>query len=188
MPKATVQSAMPIHVGEDLTPTETDVALNDLFQTGFFSNVSMYNNNGTLVVKLAERPTIAKVNFTGNELIKKAQLQKVLNQAGLTLGNTFNETILSQLKQSLEQEYIALGKYAVRITTNVKRLPRNRVSIDIKISEGLSAKITRITVVGNHAFDEDTLIDQLTVTTPGIFTFFTGDDKYNHKKLKHRAQ
>jgi outer membrane protein insertion porin family len=100
----------------------------------------------------------------------------------------FNNSLLRQIQQSLEQQYNSQGKYAVQVNTVVNPLPRNRVGIDIKISEGLSAKINRINIVGNHAFSESTLVDQLNVTTPGFFAFFTGSDKFSQDKLSSSLQ
>jgi len=183
VPEKSILHALPVSVGDDMNTALGNQMLNTLFQTGFFSSANLYQSGNTLIIQVQQRPVIAKVSFSGNELIKKDDMQQVLNKVGLTVGNMFNETTLNQLKQSLEQEYIALGKYAVRIKTDMIHLPRNRVSIKIKISEGLSAKILRINIVGNKIFDEDTLKNQLTFNTQHWFSFITGSDKYTKQKL-----
>jgi outer membrane protein insertion porin family len=188
VPEGTVRADVPVTVGQDFEASQSQSVIEDLFKTGYFSDVSLYNNNGTLVIKVVEQPTIASINISGNELIKTDQLQTVLNNVGLQVGNMFNHSLLRQIQQSLEQQYNSQGKYAVIVTTTVNPLSRNRVDIDIKISEGLTAKITRINIVGNHAFSEKTLVDQLTVSTPGLIAFFTGSDKYSQDKLSKSLQ
>jgi outer membrane protein insertion porin family len=183
VPESTVRADVPVTVGQDFEPSQSQAVIEDLFKTGYFSDVSLYNNNGTLVINVTEQPTIASVNISGNELIKTDQLQTVLNNVGLQVGNMFNHSLLRQIQQSLEQQYNSQGKYAVKVDTVINPLPRNRVGLDIKISEGLTAKITRINIVGNHAFSESTLVDQLTLSTPGFIPFFTGSDKYSQDKL-----
>ncbi len=188
VPEKSVLHALPISVGDDMNAALSNRVLNALFQTGFFNSANLYQSGNTLIIQVQQRPTIAKVSFSGNELIKKDDMQEVLNKIGLTVGSMFNETTLNQLKQSLEQEYIALGKYAVRIKADVTQLPRNRVGIKIKISEGLSAKILRINIVGNTVFDTDSLEDQLAFNTPHWFSFLTGSDKYTKQKLNQSLE
>ena len=63
-------------------------------------------------------------------------------------------------------------------------MPRNRVLVSIDISEGLVAKVRRISIIGNHVFDESTLINQMDITTSGFFTFVTQTDRYSEEKLE----
>ena len=83
---------------------------------------------------------------------------------------------------------MARSKYAVRITMQVTHLSSNRVDIKIIISEGLSARIQRINIVGAHAFKQSTLVDQLKISTPGLLSFITGDDKYSQVKMAQSLQ
>ncbi|MDO8953462.1 MAG: outer membrane protein assembly factor BamA [Gammaproteobacteria bacterium] len=188
VPLSTVRADVPVTIGQDFQSNQSQAVIEDLFKTGYFSDVSLYNNKGVLTIKVVEQPTIASIAISGNEAIKTAQLQTVLNNVGLQVGNMFNRSLLRQIQQSLEQQYNTQGKYAVKVDTVINPLPRNRVGIDIKVSEGLSAKIIRINVVGNHAFDESTVVDQLSLTTPGFMAFFTGSDKYSQDKLSKSLQ
>lgn len=190
VPLSTVQSEIPISVGDNYTAALGDKIINDLNTTGFFNNVQLYQSGSTLIVKVHERPTIAAINFSGNQLIKSPQLKKVLTEAGLTVGSVFQQTTLNQIRNALEGQYMMRSKYAVRITTTVKNLPRNRVDVDIKISEGLAAKIERINIVGARAFSEGTLVNQLKISTPNLFafTFLTGKDKYSQAKMDASLQ
>jgi len=188
VPLNTVRADVPIAIGQDFEPGQSQAVIDDLFKTGYFSDVSLFDNKGVLTIKVTEQPTIASVDITGNEAIKTDQLQTVLNNVGLQVGNMFNRSLLRQIQQSLEQQYNSQGKYAVQVNPVINSLPRNRVGIDIKISEGLTAKINSINIVGNHAFSEKTLVNQLTLTTPGILAFFTGSDKYSQDKMNKSLQ
>src|SRR3546814_69907 len=52
------------------------------------------------------------------------------------------------------------------------------------IFEGDVAKIEKITFVGNKAFSQGTLLDQLDLTTSGFMTWYTNTDKYSREKLE----
>jgi len=184
VPVSSVVANTPVKVGEDLTPALSNEVVSDLFKTGYFKNVQLYNQNGTLLIQVEELPTIASIDFKGNELIKTDQLKTVLNNVGLQVGNTFSQTLVNQIKQSLVNEYNSQGKYAVQVNVDVKPVHDNRVGLTIDVSEGLDAKIQSINITGNHDFSNSKLIDQLPISTPGIVAFFTGADIYTADKMQ----
>jgi outer membrane protein insertion porin family len=57
------------------------------------------------------------------------------------------------------------------------------VAINFNITEGESTRIARINIVGTKAFSEKELLDQMTLTTPGWFTWYTKNDQYSKQKL-----
>jgi outer membrane protein insertion porin family len=65
----------------------------------------------------------------------------------------------------------------------VTPLERNRVGINIGVTEGEMAKIRGINIVGTEAFSEDDLLGQFTLRTPGWLTWYTKHDRYAREKL-----
>ena len=180
----TVLADLPFKQGDDLTAVLSNSAITDLYQSGYFSNISLWRKGQNLVVKVAELPTIGSIQIKGNSAIKTKELKQVLLEAGVQVGNMYDATVLRQVKQSLQQAYYKLGKYAVRVHVDIVKMSRNRVKVVLHISEGLSAEIRHITFVGNHAFSSGELSDQLALTTPGLLTFFTKKDVYSTIKLQ----
>ena len=179
----TVYNYLPVNVGDTLNAQRAAEAVRALFKTGFFSDVSLAHEGGVLVVKVVERPSIAKVNLTGNKDVKTEDLTDALKRIGLSEGRVFDRSLLEQVKRELERQYFARGKYGVKITSEVKPLDRNRVEINLKVDEGQVAKIRRITLVGNHAFDEKTLMSNFQLGPPALFSVFTQNDQYSKQKL-----
>ena len=60
---------------------------------------------------------------------------------------------------------------------------RNRVGLMISIFEGSIATISRIAIVGNEAFDDDILLDEMSLSEAGLFTWFSGSNNYETEKL-----
>lgn len=179
----TVYSYLPIKVGDQMSSAESTQVIKDLYDTSFFSNISLSRRGNTLVINLQELPVISAIHLSGNKDIPTDKLMKVLSQNGFVEGHVYNHVFIKEMRESLQDQYYAQGKYNARVDLVVKDEPRNRVSIDIKISEGVVAKIYSINVVGNHVFSQDTLLDQLTISTPGWFTWFTSTDEYTSDKL-----
>ena len=179
----TVFNYLPIKIGDTVDEQRAAEAVRALFRTGFFSDVTLQRQDGTLIVKVAERPSIAKVDISGNKDIKTEDLKDSLKRIGLAAGRVFDRSLLEQVKRELERQYFARGKYGVKITSEVKLQPRNQVDIALKIDEGQVAKIRRVSIVGNHAFSEATLLKQFQLGPPGLFSVFSENDQYSKQKL-----
>ena len=96
--------------------------------------------------------------------------------------------MIDKIQQSLLNQYYELGRYNARVVVTATPMSRNRMLVKIDISEGLVAKIRRINIINNHVFSETTLNKQLTVSTPGIFTFITQKDRYTPEKLEESIE
>jgi outer membrane protein insertion porin family len=179
----TVFNYLPVQVGDSISPQRTAEAIRALFRTGFFNDVRIEREDNTLVVAVAERPSIANVEFSGNETLTTEDLEGALNNVNFSVGRAFDRSVFDQVTQELRRSYFAIGKYGVQITETVTPLERNRVSINFDISEGEAATIKEINVVGNEVFDDDELVDLFNLETTGWFTVFTKADQYSKQKL-----
>ena len=181
--EGTVYDYLPINIGDNLTEGRIQNAIRALYKTGFFRDVEMRHDNDTLIIIVHERPSIATFVVSGNKLIKTDDLYKNLNKAGLSQGQIFNRVTLDGFIQQLTDEYYSHGKYAAIITPTVTDIGNNRVNVSVKISEGVTAKIRSISIVGNHAFSEEDLRDVFKLKVADFWTFFGSSDEYSREKL-----
>ena len=179
----TVFNYLPVKPGDTLDAKRSGEVIRALFKTGFFKDVRLERDGDVLVVVVQERPAIAELNFSGNKSIDTDALKEGLKDVGLAEGRTFNRSVLDRIERELERQYFNQGKYGVKIKTTVTPLERNRVAIDIDVTEGETARIKGINIVGNKAFDEDELLDQFKLSTGGWFSRFTKDNQYSRQKL-----
>ena len=179
----TVYSYLPVNVGEKFSLDNVSPAIKALFKTGFFKDVSLEREGSTLIVNVVERPSIAKIVFEGNKDLSKDDLTKALDKIGLAEGKIFDRQVLDKVEQELTRQYLSHGKYGLKIKIDVANLTRNRVGINIKISEGRVTKIKQINIVGNAAFDEKVLLKTFELSTSNILSFYTKDDQYSKQKL-----
>ncbi|MFI3136672.1 MAG: outer membrane protein assembly factor BamA [Methylococcaceae bacterium] len=178
-----VYDALPVHVGDTFSNSDVAPAIRALFKTGFFKDVSLKHEGSSLIVTVIERPTIAKIAFEGNKDLSKEDLGKALKKIGLTEGQVFNRQVLDKVEQELRRQYYSHGKYGLKITTDVTTAARNRVSIQINISEGQAAKIQQINIVGNTSFETSKLLSEFELSTSNLLSFYTKDDQYAKQKL-----
>lgn len=179
----TVYNYLPVRVGEKFSLDNANSSIKALFKTGFFKDILLERDGSTLVVNVVERPSIAKIIFDGNKDLSSDDLTSALKKIGLAEGKVFNQQVLDKVEQELRRQYFSHGKYGLRIKTEVSQLTRNRVGINIEISEGRVAKIKQINIVGNNVFDNGTLLKAFELDTTGVLSFYTKDDQYSKQKL-----
>ncbi len=179
----TVFSYLPIKVGETMDEEKARRAVRALYATGFFQDVRLEVDNDVLVVFVQERPAIAQIDFAGMKEFEPDNIKKALRELGLAEGRIFDRALLEQTEQEIKRQYLSKGLYATAVQVTVTPLERNRVAINITITEGDVAKIRGINIVGARAFSESELIDQFVLRTPGWLTWYTKHDRYARERL-----
>ena len=180
----TVFSYLPIKQGDTFTDDKASAAIRALYATGFFNDVEISaESGGVVVVKVQERPAIGTIDFAGLHEFDKDALTKALKSVGLSPGRSFDKAIVDRAEQELKRQYLTRGYYAAEVTTTVTPIDRDRVGLLFSVIEGPSAKIRQVNFIGNHAFSEGTLRDEMQLSTPNWFSWYTKNDLYAKDKL-----
>ncbi|MCE2571462.1 outer membrane protein assembly factor BamA [Motilimonas eburnea] len=174
---------LPIRVGDEVDAFTLSQAVKSLYKSGNFEDVQVYRDNGQLIIKVLERPTISNIELSGNKTIKEEELRETLKSSGVRVGDALDRTSLSNIEKSLEDFYHSVGKYGAKVTAIATPLPRNRVDLKFNFVEGRSAQIQQINIVGNTVFDEQDLLKQLELTDSAPWWNFLADQKYQKQKL-----
>ena len=178
-----VFDALTIQPGDRVTDADISMATRALFETGFFDQVEVRADGDVLVIEVTERPAVSRIDIEGNQAIKTDDLLDSLRRAGIVEGDVLKRATLDQLEQAIQRQYTSRGRYDATVSSEIIEQDRNRVGLKISIYEGSVATISRISIVGNEAFDDDTLLDEMSLTEPGVFTWFSGSDNYETEKL-----
>ena len=179
----TVFSYLPVRVGDTFNDEKAAAAIKALYATGFFKDVRIEAEGDVLVVAVEERPAIASVEFSGTKEFDKDTLRKSLKELGLAESRILDKSLVDRAEQELKRQYLSRGLYGVKITTTITPIERNRVNVSFDVDEGEVARIRQIRIIGNKAFKEDDLRDQLKMSTPGWFSWYTKADQYSKQKL-----
>ncbi len=181
--EGTVFNYLPVNIGDRMDAQRIQEALRALYATGFFKDVELRRDGGTLIVVVKERPSIESFTITGNKDIKTEDLEKSLRNVGLAKGKVFNQSTLDEVDRFLTDQYYSRGKYGVVVDTHVTDMPNNQVSIAIDIKEGKRSRIQQINIVGNEAFSEDELRSVFKLRTPNWLSWYRNDDKYSREEI-----
>ena len=180
----TILNYLPVRTRDNFDPGRDGArALRALYDTGLFSDVIIKRRDANiLLIEVVERPSIGSISIDGNQKIPTEELQSSLRQADIALGRVYNRSLLETVERELRRVYFSAGNYGSEIDIEVKELERNRVALDIDITEGAIAKIQHINIVGNESYSEDRLVDLLQSAeyTPNPFS---SRDEYSQVKL-----
>ena len=178
-----VFGALPLNVGEQADDRRLVESTRALFKTGFFQDIQLGREGNVLVITVVERPSVASIAIEGNKAISTEDLMKGLKQSGLAEGEIFQRATLEGVRNELQRQYVAQGRYSATVETEVIPQPRNRVGLKVNINEGTVAAIQHINVVGNTKFPDEDLVDLFELKTTNWLSFFKNDDKYAREKL-----
>ncbi len=179
----TVFSYLPIKQGDTFTDDKASVAIRALYATGFFSDVRIATEGDVVIVNVVERSAIGSIDFAGLHEFDKEALDKALKAVGLSPGRYYDKALVDRAEQELKRQYLTRGFYAAEVTTTVTPIDNSRVSILFTVNEGPSAKIRQVNFIGNKAFSASTLRNEMQLSTPNWFSWYTKNDLYSKDKL-----
>ena len=179
----TVFSYLPFKIGDTFTDDKASAAIRALYATGFFNDVRIGTEGDVVIVNLAERSVIGTIDFSGLHEFDKDAIGKAMKSVGLVSGRAYDPSLVSKAEQELKRQYLTRGYYAAEVTTTVSPIDRNRVGLLFSVIEGPSAKIRQVAFIGNHVFSDSTLRDEMQLSTPNWFSWYTKDDLYSKDKL-----
>ena len=179
----TVFASLPLRVGDTYSDERGSAAIRALFDLGLFKDVRIDVNGNVLVVIVEERPTIADVDFVGTKEFDKAALQKALREVGLADGRPYDKALADRAEQELKRQYVSRSLYNAQVVTTVTPIERNRVNLTFTVTEGESARIREVRVVGNKAFSESTLLSLFDQDSGGFMSWYTKSNQYSRTKL-----
>jgi outer membrane protein insertion porin family len=179
----TVFASIPVRVGEPYTDDKAAASIRALFALGLFKDVRIETQDGVVTVIVEERPNVADVDFSGNREFDKEVLKRALRDIGLSEGRPYDKALVDRAEQELKKQYINKSMYAVEIVTTVTPIERNRVNVSFAVTEGETAKISEINIVGNKTFSADTLRGLFDSDTGNWLSWYTKSNRYSRTKL-----
>lgn len=177
-----VKTYLGITPGQTISKYDLDTGLKKLYETGFFSDVAVSQNGGTVTVNVVENPSINQVLFEGNDKISKDDLEKEIT---LRSRSVYTRTkVQADLKRLLDV-YRRNGRYSAEITPQVIQLEQNRVNLVYSIKEGPKALIEKVSFIGNETYPSKTLEKIISSSQERWYQFLSDSDKYDPDRLQY---
>ena len=180
MDSDTVKSFLTIEPGQPFSNADIDESLKALFATGLFADVSIYQSGSALVVEVDENAVINEVFFEGNKRLKDPALTGMVQSQARGIFSP--DTVASDVA-IIEEAYSRVGRGDAVISSEIVPLANNRVNVVFKVNEGGKTKIRSITFVGNNAFRQTRLREEMSTKRSNLLSWLRNDDIYDPDKL-----
>jgi outer membrane protein insertion porin family len=179
----TVLTYVGLREGDNFTPADADTALKALTATGLFADVrtSFDEATGTLTIRVTENPIVNQVVFEGNSKVSDKDLTK---EVQIKPRAVFTRAKVQADVQRIIELYRRNGKFAARVDPQIIQRPDNRVDLIFSITDGPTTGVSRISFVGNHIFDSDTLKGQIATEESRWWKFLASNDNYDPDRLQ----
>lgn len=163
-----------------LDANAVDEGLRRLYATGQFRDVRVSRSGGAIVVTVVENNVINAVNFRGNKKVKDAVLTAEVQSKSR---GPYNPSLVQADVERIREIYRRSGRSDVKIEAQTSSLANGRVDVTFQIEEGKKTKIRTIDFVGNEAYSDGRLRDEMTTTRSNFLSFLKTSDVYDPDRL-----
>jgi outer membrane protein insertion porin family len=163
-----------------INPNLLNEAIQNLYETNFFKNVSINVNDGLATIYVTENPIIENISFIN---IKSNDLrQRITQNLSLKSRSSYNEVILKEDKDKILNSLKNLGYFSPIVEIFVEELPNNRVDLKFDIRIGKKSKIKKISFLGNKVF-KDSKLKNIIISEEYQFWKFISGKKYLNQNI-----
>ena len=160
-----------ITLGKDYNSPDINLIIKKLYDSTFFSNISVELENGILTVTVEENPIINNLVFKG-EKAKKYQ-EAISELLTLREKTSFRDAFVKSDINIMKELYRSLGFYFVKIDAEIEKLEKNMVNLIYLIDKGEKAKISKIYFLGDKKIRDKKLRDIITSQESKFWKFLS---------------
>ena len=168
---------------DNLSESDLNQVLKNLYDSNFFELVSVKLENNTLTINVKENPIIQNIDYEGiksNDLLSDLKKSVVLKSR-----SSFNEILLKKDKDNITNFLKNLGYYFSEIDISIESLQDNKINLIYNISLGEKAKIRKISFIGNKIFKDKKLKSIILSEEYKSWKFLSGKKYLNESMINY---
>lgn len=156
-------------------------ALEKLYESGLFLESKIYQKNNKIIIEIKENPIVFEVKFIGNNKIDDEALE---NETSLKKRSIFTKSKLENDIKRINEIYLKSGRFLTKIDPKIIQKQRNRIEVIFDIKEGPTAKISDIYFIGNEAYSDSKLKEEITTQVSKWWKFLSNFDVYDSDRIE----
>jgi outer membrane protein insertion porin family len=156
-------------------------SLKKLYESDLFLTAKISYQKENVLIEVKENPIIAEVKFTGNKKVEDADLQ---SEISLKKRSVFTKAKLQNDLKRISEIYLKSGRFLTKIEPKIIQKDQNRVELIFDIFEGPKAKIGDLYFVGNAAFSDSDLIEEISTRQSKWWKFLSSADVYDADRIE----
>ncbi len=152
-----------------------------LYNTNYFSKVSLKIVKGTIQILVEENPIIDF--FYINGVVNKKREEFFYENLSLGQNKIFSEALLKKDIETIKDNYKNAGFFDVEVNTNISKISGNALNVVLNIDRKEKYKVNRIFFIGNKKYKSSTLSDVVSTTEDGWWKFLSSSSLVNKKRI-----
>lgn len=181
----TIVSYIQLRPGQTYTAAAADQALKDLAATELFSDYRIRNDGGNVVIEITENPVINRIVLEGNKRLKE---DKILPEIQLASRQIFTRSKVRADVARIIELYKRQGRFAATVEPQMVQLDQNRVDVVFVITEGPKSRVRGINIIGNEAFSDGDLRDEMVTKETSLLKILSSATTYDPDRLAFDQQ
>jgi outer membrane protein insertion porin family len=157
-----------------------------LFETNFFSNVTLSLKKNILEINVIENPLIEF--FVVNGVINKDREGLIYKNIELGQNKVFSESLLNKDIETIKKIYNDAGYFNASILPEISKLSNGNLNIVINVNRLKDYKIKRIFFIGDKHFPSSTLADVVSSSEHGWWKFLSSSTSINANRIEFDKQ
>ena len=179
----TIKMFSGVSENDDLSESDLNSILKNLYDSNFFELVSIKLENNILLINIKENPIIQNIYYEG---IKSDQLLSDLKKnLVLKSRSSFNEIIFKKDNETITNFLKNLGYYFSNVDISINELQDNKINLTYNISLGEKAKIKKISFIGNKVFKDKKLKSIILSEEYKSWKFLSGKKYLNESMINY---
>jgi outer membrane protein insertion porin family len=171
-----------INEGQNFNSSMLNELLKNLYDSNFFSDVSVKFENSVILIDVEEAPLIKDIKISG---IKADKFKKLIRESLiLKPRGSYNNFFLSEEKKIIQSKLKSAGYYFAKIDPLIETLDNNMVIIDYRIDLGEKSKIGKISFIGDKIYKDNKLRSILVSEEYKFWKFISGKKFLNEELIE----
>ena len=171
-----------IAIGKNYEKSDVNSLIKKLYETTFFSNISIELENNKLSIIVKENPIINTITFDGEKAQKYKE--RIIELLSLQEKGAYIESNIKNDINLIKEFYKNLGFYFVKIEAEAEKLQKNRINIIYTIDKGEKSKIAKIFFLGDKKIREKKLRDIITSQENRFWKFIARSVYLNKARIE----
>ncbi len=177
--------------GDPLSEAKVASDIKAIFALGYFDDVRALiaedEKGDVLVFVVTEKPSIASIEYRGNEEIDDDKVKEVIDIKPLSVLDVVE---IRKNTRKIKELYVEKGYFLAEVDHELKKKAGNSVALTFVIDEHAKVEVKRINIIGNANIPDEDIkgegmkTGQMETREGGFFSFLTSSGTYKEDALK----
>ncbi|CZE49409.1 outer membrane protein assembly factor BamA [Campylobacter geochelonis] len=146
------QNMSGLKIGDTITGQNTDKAIINLFNQGYFDDIYIAENSGNITIHVKEKPIISKLDIEGVVSNDRTAMEEII---GLRPGQAYDAVALKRVKERVKQFYEVKGYFdtVVEIDQEPANEDGSSLHLSVIVNRGENIIINKVNLIGADKLD-----------------------------------